>query len=136
MEMFKGLSDVLQWLVGTSGGAFIVITWVTSWALEKAAWWGKLNSMVKSISIIVLSGVLGGLSQLLLTRPDIVVMIDPYFKPIMYAALLWVSSQAFHGIDPTRKGLVESRNQDKASMEFTESYTPNSCCENNEDGKD
>jgi hypothetical protein len=110
MEEFKGLADVLAWITGSGGGSFLIVTWLVSWALEKVAWWDKLNSKVKSTLIVVLAGVLGVGSQVLLLNPDLVAVIDPYFKPVMYIAITWLTSQIAHAKDPSRAKEVKVTN--------------------------
>jgi len=100
--VFKTLSEVLMWITGTGGGAWLVVMWFVSWALEGTAFWQRLSSQVKTVIMLVSAGLLGAGGQVLLNNPEIVAMIDPYVRPFIYAVMIWLASQVAHGKNPLR----------------------------------
>jgi hypothetical protein len=93
---FDTLTEVLTWIVSSSGGAYFIVAWFVSWALEKTQFWKDLSSQIKVIIIIVSAGIIGAVAQILLNNPDTVAMIDPYVRPIIFTTLVWLTTQGAH----------------------------------------
>jgi len=99
METATNLSEVLKWLTGTGGGAFLLISWAIAWGLEGVPKWEALSSKLKTLIILGLSAVLGVLATWLLQFPDLVAAIDVYFRPVLYVVMVWLGSQTAHKVD-------------------------------------
>lgn len=97
------MKELLDWLIGPDGGAWIVITFVVSWALEGWGTWDNLPSKAKSLIILVLAIVLGLFANLLSMHPEVVAAIEPYSKVVMTILTLWLSTQTAHRVDVLRK---------------------------------
>lgn len=110
------LEQVLQWLSGPDGGAFLVIAWAAAWGLEKFKFWQEIdNKELKSLVILTLASFLGVGAVGLQTNPQLVATLEPYFRPVMYAIMTWLATQTGHELNPFRKRanvneLVESVN--------------------------
>lgn len=87
------LGNILEWLTSSEGGAFIVVAWAVSWLLEDVERWHALPSKTRSLIILGLSAVLGVVSVVLQQNPDVVAAIEPYFQPVYYAILAWLTTQ-------------------------------------------
>lgn len=98
------LTEVLEWLTGSGGGAFLVISWAISWGLEKTEWWENLSSQARALTILGLAAVLGIIATFLKLNPLIVAAMEPYFQPIMYSILAWLGTQIAHKFNPTKAG--------------------------------
>lgn len=98
------LIEVLEWITGAGGGAFLIISWAVSWGLEKTEWWEGLTSQVRALFILGLSVVLGIIATALKLNPQVVEAIEPFFQPIMYSILAWLGTQIAHKFNPTKPG--------------------------------
>lgn len=96
-------SEFLSWLTGVDGGAFILVSWAISWALEGVSGWEAMSSRVKSLVILAVSSLLGGLAVALQQNPALVAAIEPYFQPLIYAVLAWLGTQTAHKFNSDRK---------------------------------
>lgn len=101
--VFESLDELLRWITGTSGGAFLIVAWFISWAVEGTTFWGKLTSQMKSMIMVLAAGIFGGLAYHLSVHQELVSVIDPYVRPLMYAATLWLVNQLAHGKNPLKK---------------------------------
>ena len=52
------LTDALNWLTSPDAGAFVVVSWALSWALEEVDWWHTLSPKGRSAIVLVISAVL------------------------------------------------------------------------------
>jgi len=100
---YQSLSSILVWLTGTGGGAWLIVAWLVSWIAEDIPAWAKLNSKLKTVIMLVVAGAIGAGGQALLFRPEVVAAIDPYVRPFMYSAMIWLTNQLAHGKNPLRK---------------------------------
>lgn len=98
-----GVNDLIAWLTGADGGAFIFITWALSWAFEEATWWQALSSKLKSLIILILSALLGVGSVALQQNPALVAALEPYLQPVIYIVIAWLGTQVAHRINPAKK---------------------------------
>jgi hypothetical protein len=92
-------SSLLSWLT-TSGGAVMLLAWAASWYLERLAWWQKIQPENRSLIILLGALFLGLPSVWLQTRPDLVLLLNPYFKAAMAIISVWLVTQAAHKVDP------------------------------------
>lgn len=107
MSTPTNLPELLQWLMGP--GAFLVITWAVSWALEGWNWWMALASSVKRLLILITAVALGIGSFVLQQNPALVATLDPYIKIVISMVVMWLSTQAAHKVD---KALTSKGNPD------------------------
>jgi len=103
METF---TDLLSWLVGAEGGAFILVSWALSWALEGLKWWEELVSKAKSLIILGVAVLLGLVSVWLTSHPTIVEAIAPYMQAVMYIVSAWLATQVAHRLNSLRKSYI------------------------------
>lgn len=96
---FETFAEFLQWLFSPSMGGFVILTWFASWALEDFAWWNELKPKIRSIIFYVGSIIIGVGAFLLSKNESLVAAIDPYFKIILAATSVWLSTQVVHKID-------------------------------------
>jgi CHASE2 domain-containing sensor protein len=93
---WKNLQSILDWLTGSSGGAFVVVSFFASTMLEKFAWWKNIKREVKIAIMLVFSGLLGAGSYALTTNPQLVATIEPYVMPFVYIMALWLTQDKYH----------------------------------------
>jgi hypothetical protein len=95
-------SELLKWITGPDGGAFLILSWALSWGLEGFSFWQKLTSKARSL-IILGAAILFGLAGVWLsTRPDIVELIEPYVQVVIYIIVAWLATQTAHRLNPLR----------------------------------
>jgi len=99
MTLFSNLASMLLWLTGSDAGAFVTIIVFTSLFLEKWATWQKLTSTSKYFIIIFASIGLGLGAQALGTHPDIVMKMEPWFRPVMYIFMASTGYDLVHKLD-------------------------------------
>ena len=100
--MLLGLQELLAWLSGADGGAFIVIAAAAAWAVEYWPKWATLPPTLKSFIVLGVSVLLGLASYALSLHPEVVLVIEPWFRVVMYPVMAWVATQGFHRIDTLR----------------------------------
>lgn len=93
------MEDFLKWLTGPEGGALILVMWALSWGFEGTAWWDGMLPKAKKLIFLGLALVLGLAAIFLQTRPDIVALVDPYFRVVSSICILWISGEGVHKID-------------------------------------
>lgn len=96
-------TDILSWITGADGGAFLFVSWAISWALEGVSVWENLSPKVKSLAILIVSALLGSLAVALQQSPELVAAIEPYFQPVIYAVLAWLGTQTAHKFNADRR---------------------------------
>lgn len=101
--MFDTFQSFLSWLTGADGGAFILLSMAASWLLESTGWWNALTSKIRGLIILGIAIVLGIGALFLQNNPQLVAVIDPYFKVIMYSISAWLALQGSHRLDNLRK---------------------------------
>lgn len=97
------LREILEWLTGVDGGAFLVVSIAFAWLLEDSQKWQALSGKIKWLIMLLVTAVLGAISAWLLTKPELVELIEPYARPTIYALLAWSANQGAHLINPKRK---------------------------------
>ena len=88
--------EILDWLTSVEGGAFIVVSWGLSWALEGITWWDGLTSKLRSLIILVVSILLGLLTVWFKTMPGVLATVEPYANTVVYIVLAWLATQVAH----------------------------------------
>lgn len=96
LDMPTSLTEILQWLFGPSGGAFIVIGWFAAIILDKFVWWNKMDSTWKKLISVGLASLLGCGSYFFSTHPEAVKAAEPYIMVIAYSAMMWLSNEYIH----------------------------------------
>ena len=104
---FENLTDFLSWLSGPTAGGLIIISWFISWALDKYDFWIDLSRNTKLTIMWFVAVALGVGGHLLMQSPNIVEIIDPYFKIILGVTVAWLSTQVAYEINPARKDKTE-----------------------------
>jgi len=97
---FLNLESLFQWLVG--GGALVVVSWGVSWGLEEVSWWHTLSSRVRSLLVLLTSGVLGVGAQYFILNPDILANFAPYIMGFVGTIIAWLTTQKAHNVNPSR----------------------------------
>ena len=92
-------TDLIQWVIGIKGGAFIIVSWAISWALEGWDAWQMLTKKAKSMIILATAVVVGLLFTWLNTQPDIIAAIEPYMNTVIYIVMVWLSTQVAHKVN-------------------------------------
>lgn len=104
---FETFAEFLNWIFGPSVGGFAILVWFASWVLEDFQWWHNLSSKVRSLVFYIGSILLGVGAYLLSQNEQIVIAIEPYFRIILSATVVWLSSQIAHKADNTTIEIVE-----------------------------
>lgn len=89
---WKDFNEVLLWIV--AGGAAVVVNAFFTFLAENFAWWHNLKSTVKLLISLVLSVLIGAGAYYLLSLPDIITFIQPYWAILVTIFLAWLGSQA------------------------------------------
>lgn len=89
-------TELLAWLTGPDGGAFLLVSWAISWGLNGTAFWQKLSPQTKTLIILVVSGLLGAGAAALQSNPALVAAIEPYVRPVIFAVMAWLGTQTAH----------------------------------------
>ena len=96
---FETFADFLNWLFGPSIGGFSILIWFVSWALEDFQAWHDLPSKIRSLVFYIGSILIGVGAYLLSQNEQVVLAIEPYFKIVLSATVVWLSSQVAHKAD-------------------------------------
>lgn len=88
---WKELNQVLMWIVG--GGFSVIVAAVFAFLAENFEWWHKLNKNIKLLISLVLSGLIGFGAYYMLSLPDIITFIQPYWSLVVTMFLAWLGSQ-------------------------------------------
>ena len=91
---WKNFEEVLLWVV--AGGAAIVVNAFFVFLAENFPFWHKLNSNLKLLLSLVASILIGGGAYYLLSLPDIITFIQPYWAIFVTILLAWFSSQVVY----------------------------------------
>lgn len=100
---FTDFSSFLRWVTGPDAGGFVIISWAVAWGLDRFKFWNALDSQLKSFLILIISILFGSLAIVLANNPEIVKVIDPYFKLILSMVVMWLTTQVSHKNDPMNK---------------------------------
>ena len=99
----NSLSALLTWLTGADAGAFVLVSGAVALFLEDVDKWNALQSKIRFLIILGASALLGVGASFLAQYPDVVLAIEPYFRPVMYTVLAWLSTQTLHKLDKVAK---------------------------------
>ena len=99
----NSLSALLAWLTGADAGAFILVSGAVALFLEDIDKWNALLPKVRFLIILGVSALLGIGASFLAQYPDVVLAIDPFFKPVMYTVMAWLGTQTLHKLDKVTK---------------------------------
>jgi len=91
---FTNLVAVLVWLAGL--GAIVATNWLFGKLLAGFAWWNNLPKWVKYIVPPVFAVGIAFGSQYMLTQPDFLTTVSPYFATIVTILLGYFGSQSAH----------------------------------------
>lgn len=97
------LKELLDFVTGLDGGAFIIVSWGFAWAMENFEGWQKLTSKARSLIVLAVSLILGLGTVWLQTQPELVAAAEPYAQTAIYIILAWLGTQLAHKVDPKRK---------------------------------
>ncbi len=106
----------LKWLTSVDGGALIIIMWTVAWGLEKFNWWQQLDKTLKQLIVLVAAIFVGLLATVAQQNPGFVNAVEPYFEPVMYIVMAWLTGQGFHEINPFRTRVQLSNPSDNSKM--------------------
>ena len=85
------LTSVLAWTV--AGGSVFLVNYALAWLVENFEFWHKIPKNGKLIMSLVLSILIGGGAYYLLSLPDVITVIQPYWALIITIVLAWLGSQ-------------------------------------------
>ena len=85
------LNEVIIWLIG--GGVAVVVAAFFSFMAENFEFWHKIPKYGKLIISFVLSALIGFGAYYLLSFPDIITLIQPYWALFVTMLLAWLGSQ-------------------------------------------
>lgn len=88
---WKALDQVLLWIVG--GGFSVVVAAVFAFLVENVEGWHLLNKNIKLLISLVLSGLIGFGAYYLLSLPELITFIQPYWSLVVTMFLAWLGSQ-------------------------------------------
>lgn len=109
------IGNLLNWLTGADSGAFIVVSWALSWALEDWDKWQALASKLKSLIILIVSIALGAGAVWLQMHPATMAAIEPYTQPVTFVILTWLATQIPHKLNPSRNKITITAYEDLTS---------------------
>lgn len=92
-EALESLYAFFSWLLYSGGAALFV-----SWLLDKIPAFQALKSEVKKIVALVstLTVGLGAYAFITYVPPDVILVLDPWFKIIVGLVLTWSGQQVYH----------------------------------------
>lgn len=85
------VNEVLLWIV--AGGAAIIVNALFSFLAENFEFWHKLTKNLKLLLSLVFSIAIGAGAYYLLSLPDVITIIQPYWALLVTIVLAWVGSQ-------------------------------------------
>ena len=85
------LNEVLLWVV--AGGAAIVTNALLSFLAENFEFWHKFTKNLKLLVSLVVSIAIGAGAYYLLSLPDVITFMQPYWALVVTIVLAWLSSQ-------------------------------------------
>ena len=88
---WKNFEEVLLWVV--AGGSAAVVSAILSFLAENFEFWHKLNKNLKLLISLVLTGGVGALAYYLLSLPDLITIVQPYWVLFVTMVLAWFGSQ-------------------------------------------
>lgn len=88
---WKDLNEVLLWLA--AGGSAIVVAALFAFLAENAEWWHKISKTGKLIISLVLSAGIGAGAYYLLSLPEMITIVQPYWALFVTMVLAWLGSQ-------------------------------------------
>jgi len=88
---WKELTEVLAWLM--AGGGAIVVAALFAFLAENFEWWHKVNKNIKLLISLVLSGLIGFAAYYLMSLPDLLTIVQPYWALFVTMVLAWIGSQ-------------------------------------------
>ena len=88
---WKELNEVLLWIVG--GGFSVIVAAFFAFLAENVEGWHKLNKNIKLLISLVLSSLIGFGAYYLLSMPELITFIQPYWALIVTMFLAWLGSQ-------------------------------------------
>lgn len=88
---WKDINEILIWLIG--GGVAIVVAAFFSFMAENFEFWHKIPKYGKLILSFVLSAAIGVGAYYLLSMPDVITIIQPYWALFVTMLLAWLGSQ-------------------------------------------
>ena len=88
---WKELNEVLMWLV--AGGAAVIVNALFAFLAENFEFWHKLSKTVKLILSLLFSALIGAGAYYLLSLPEIITIIQPYWALLVTIILAWLGSQ-------------------------------------------
>ncbi len=105
----ENLQQLIAWLTGVDGGAFLVVSAFAAWYLEGLSWWARFTRQGKSFLILGASIVLGIGFKVLGAFPAVVAAIDPYARTVIFILMVWLGTQVAHKIDPSRNTVTSTK---------------------------
>lgn len=93
------MQGFIDWLTGADAGALLMVLWFVSWGLEEVPQWQALQPKIRAGIILLVSVLLAVVGVFLNANPDLVATLDPYFTPVSYVILAWLTTQTAHKID-------------------------------------
>ena len=88
---WKNLDEVLLWVIG--GGFAVIVAAVFSFLAENFEFWHKIPKYGKLVISFVLSALIGAGAYYLLSMPELITFIQPYWALIVAMFLAWLGSQ-------------------------------------------
>jgi hypothetical protein len=85
------LEEVLLFLA--AGGGAVVTAFFFSWLAENFEFWHKFDSKLKLVLSLVLSVGIGVGAYYLLSLPELISLVQPYYALIVTIILAWLGSQ-------------------------------------------
>jgi len=88
---WKLLDEVLLWIVG--GGFSVIVAAVFAFLAENFEFWHRLNKNIKLLISLLLSSAIGAGAYYLLSMPDLITLVQPYWALVITMLLAWLGSQ-------------------------------------------
>ena len=85
------LNQVLLWLV--AGGSAVIVAALFSFLAENFEFWHKIPKNGKLVISLVLSILIGAGAYYLLSLPDVITIVQPYWALFVTMLLAWLGSQ-------------------------------------------
>lgn len=92
MVDYTNLTEILSWIVAGPGAIWLV-QYALALLVENWAGWGKLPKFVKTLLPILAAVLLGIGGKLLLTVPDALAAVQPWFLLVATIVAGWIGSQ-------------------------------------------
>lgn len=91
LPIWSNFNEVLSW--AAAGGSAIVVAALFAYLAENFEFWHKIPKNGKLLISLVLTGAIGAGAYYMLSLPDVITIVQPYWALFVTMILAWLGSQ-------------------------------------------